>query len=294
MSDVITGNPAHITTPLSATVAGTSSGTGGVIVVDTTAPHLFGPGDRVVGYGVGGTTEANGSWVITVIDTTHFSLNGSTFVHAWTSGGTFVDNSLTPQIQVETDGDTFSAQLSGLLSSQEALMDRTQYLQSKVGVSSGYYLAALGTGQIGPAGGVVWTATSYQNLIGNPNGPVQLAPTLGNVVIGDIVEVVVMLNAQVSNTSGVGAMYSRIEYTIGSATNTTAVATSEEEMLVNTATGVAVMGVMAMTTMITATIAGGMAIYVNGKLGSTAQAQMNISGTDGGGWTYKVWRAVGT
>jgi hypothetical protein len=37
--------------------------------------------------GVGGTTEANGSWKITVIDGSHFDLQGSAFVNAYVSGG---------------------------------------------------------------------------------------------------------------------------------------------------------------------------------------------------------------
>jgi hypothetical protein len=36
---------------------------------------------------VGGTTEANATWTITVIDGTHIDLQGSTFVNAYTSGG---------------------------------------------------------------------------------------------------------------------------------------------------------------------------------------------------------------
>lgn len=38
-------------------------------------------------YGVGGTTEANGSWPVTIIDSTHIDLVGSTYTNAWTSGG---------------------------------------------------------------------------------------------------------------------------------------------------------------------------------------------------------------
>ncbi len=37
---------------------------------------------------VGGTTEANGSWVITVTSTSTFTLNGSVFANTYTSGGT--------------------------------------------------------------------------------------------------------------------------------------------------------------------------------------------------------------
>lgn len=38
-------------------------------------------------YGVTGTTEANGNWPFTIIDSTHIDLVGSSFVHAYTGGG---------------------------------------------------------------------------------------------------------------------------------------------------------------------------------------------------------------
>lgn len=41
----------------------------------------------IVVYGVTGTTEANGTWKVTIVDPTHIDLIGSTFVHAWTGGG---------------------------------------------------------------------------------------------------------------------------------------------------------------------------------------------------------------
>lgn len=40
--------------------------------------------------GVGGTTEANGTWTITVIDGTHVDLQGTTFTNVYTSGGIVV------------------------------------------------------------------------------------------------------------------------------------------------------------------------------------------------------------
>ncbi len=36
---------------------------------------------------VGGTTEANGTWVLTVVDATHIDLQGSSFSNAYTTGG---------------------------------------------------------------------------------------------------------------------------------------------------------------------------------------------------------------
>lgn len=44
-------------------------------------------GDVRTVFGVGGTTEANGTWTITVIDGTHIDLQGTTFTNVYTSGG---------------------------------------------------------------------------------------------------------------------------------------------------------------------------------------------------------------
>jgi hypothetical protein len=41
----------------------------------------------IVVQGVVGTTEANGTWVVNIIDATHIDLVGSTFANPWTSGG---------------------------------------------------------------------------------------------------------------------------------------------------------------------------------------------------------------
>jgi hypothetical protein len=43
--------------------------------------------DSVEVYGVTGTTEANGNWAFTIIDSTHIDLVGSTFTHAYAGGG---------------------------------------------------------------------------------------------------------------------------------------------------------------------------------------------------------------
>lgn len=43
--------------------------------------------NTVTVYGVTGTTEANGTWKFTIVDTTHIDLIGSTFTNAYVSGG---------------------------------------------------------------------------------------------------------------------------------------------------------------------------------------------------------------
>jgi len=123
MSLVITGDARNVTAPLSATVTALANNGSGAIRVTTSAPHLFGNADLVYMQ----ASPALGDFFITVIDGTHFDLVGSTY--ASTGTGTATDLSLTPEIQVPTDGDTFSLQLSGMLSSLQALADRTQYLQ---------------------------------------------------------------------------------------------------------------------------------------------------------------------
>ena len=81
-------------------VTGTSAGAGGVIVLQVPSTFIFANVSGYVVTGVGGTTEANGTWAVTVIDPTHISLNGSTWVHAWTSGGTVNEPSNAIQWQV--------------------------------------------------------------------------------------------------------------------------------------------------------------------------------------------------
>ena len=77
--------------PQSLTITGAAAGTGGVIQITyttiSTNPTLA-TGNIVNIQSVGGTTEADGSWVITVVNSTNFTLNGSVFVNAYTSGGT--------------------------------------------------------------------------------------------------------------------------------------------------------------------------------------------------------------
>jgi len=54
----------------------------------TDTAHGYTTGQTVLITGVGGNTAANGTWVITVVDANHFTLNGSTGNGAYTSGGT--------------------------------------------------------------------------------------------------------------------------------------------------------------------------------------------------------------
>lgn len=63
----------------------TCAALGGLVEVTTTAAHGLTTGWVVTIAGVTGTTEANGTWPVTVVDSTHFTIN-VTFVNAYIGG----------------------------------------------------------------------------------------------------------------------------------------------------------------------------------------------------------------
>jgi ubiquitin-activating enzyme E1-like protein len=119
-----TGDSTAAYASLTATVTGATNAS--PIVIQTSAPNNFNTGDTVVVANVNGNTAANGQYVITVVDTTHFSLNGSSGSGTYTSGGTADDISLGPAFQIPSDGDTRNA--SSVNVALEALANRSQLL----------------------------------------------------------------------------------------------------------------------------------------------------------------------
>jgi hypothetical protein len=71
---------------LVATISNVDNNGSGLIRITSTA-HGLSTNDTVFIAGVGGTTEANGMWAVTVISTTQFTLQSSTYTNAWTGGG---------------------------------------------------------------------------------------------------------------------------------------------------------------------------------------------------------------
>lgn len=63
-----------------------TSNVGGEVNIQITA-HGFSDDDNITLHDVGGTTEANGTWNISKVDADNFTLDGSTYANAWTSGG---------------------------------------------------------------------------------------------------------------------------------------------------------------------------------------------------------------
>ena len=84
------------------TSAGAVSGGGNLVRLFLLDTSQMRTNDTVNVSGVFGTTEANGSFQINVIDDQHIDLKGTLFVNTWTSGGTVVDVTSPPNAQQPT------------------------------------------------------------------------------------------------------------------------------------------------------------------------------------------------
>ena len=103
----------HAQLSKSQNVSGCANNGSDLIRVSTAQAHGLLDDDKVTITGVEGCTEANGTWRIDVIDSTHFDLLESVYVHAYTS-----DGSITSAYQITTPYD--EADLDGLKYLQEA------------------------------------------------------------------------------------------------------------------------------------------------------------------------------
>jgi hypothetical protein len=72
---------------MSIAVTGAANNGVGLVRLTITSTTGFSTGDIRVVQNVAGTTEANGTWTITVIDATHIDLQGTAFVNTYISGG---------------------------------------------------------------------------------------------------------------------------------------------------------------------------------------------------------------
>ncbi len=177
------GNPANITTPLSRGIVSCASGAGGLVLVGTSTSHLFATYDSVSISGVLGTTEANTEAEITVIDSTHFLLQGVPFVNAYSSGGTAEDISLTPYFQIPDDGE--AGTVESIEAGLQMVADRTQYLMGVTRTFGrteefladatwtcppGVHSVHLGGCGAGAGGGTGWSQVALANQTRSPGG----------------------------------------------------------------------------------------------------------------------------
>jgi hypothetical protein len=92
------------------TVTGAASGTGGVVRLTVNRTSQVRAGDFGTVTGIVGTTEANGTFPLVVVDATHIELTNTIFVNAYVSGGVVTDitsppEAINPQVAVSISKD---------------------------------------------------------------------------------------------------------------------------------------------------------------------------------------------
>ena len=128
-------------------VLGTSSGNGGVVRLTVNQTSQAKSGDNATVANVGGTTEANGTFPMVVIDGTHIELQGTKYQNAYTSGGTATDitsppNAIDPQVAISCSKDggrTFD------IPSLRSLSPQGKILRSRASVKNRGQSGAMGT-----------------------------------------------------------------------------------------------------------------------------------------------------
>jgi len=129
MTTLYTGNPDNVSDAAARTISNATNAT--PIVITTTVAHGYSSGDYVFVSGVLGNTAANGSWRIASASGSTFQLVGSAGNGAYASGGTVVNQSLTPAITRPSDGELRS--VASLNVAVDLLTDRTQFLATRRG-----------------------------------------------------------------------------------------------------------------------------------------------------------------
>ena len=116
-SGAVNSSTSGTTTPITGAA---SNGVPDLIRI-TAVGHGYVTGDTVNISGVLGTTEANGTWVVTQIDADNFDLVGSTHTNAWAAGGTQVSNLPNTALSSVWDG----ADVSGVFLADSASVYQT-------------------------------------------------------------------------------------------------------------------------------------------------------------------------
>lgn len=141
---------ASITSQLAGNITGATNATPIVIHYspNTTNTTPIQTGDTVTIVNVLGNTAANGDWVVTVIDPTHFSLNGSTGNGAWTSGGNIYWGTVSDPTDSQATNAIVIQSVDGHIKPTSAI-----YVQTTNGALNGFRSGfVFGANSVDPAG----------------------------------------------------------------------------------------------------------------------------------------------
>lgn len=139
-ADLETTNPAAIATvqlkdvTSNAIITGPISNVSGAtnaspIQITTSTAHSLATGQTVTIAGVGGNTAANGNFIVTVLNTTQFTLNNTTGNGTYTSGGTATGNAIlntSSQASTEFSATIISGNYAGVMRTDQVSMYEVQ------------------------------------------------------------------------------------------------------------------------------------------------------------------------
>lgn len=147
---------------------------GGLIRLTLDSTRGLRSGFTTVISGVTGTTEANGTWVITVIDDTDIDLVASTFANAYVSGGTSVTANA-GYMRIKSNGAYVVEEAQDITAITQATPGVFTYDDSDYSLQNGDWVYMTGIGGMTNFNGLTWvvydlngTDFSVMDLFGNP------------------------------------------------------------------------------------------------------------------------------
>lgn len=152
------------------TITGAANNGSGLIRLLVASTATFATGQVKTVSDVVGTTEANGTWTITVVDATHIDLQGSTFVSAYSSGGTIGGGieEIALGSGLSMTGNVLSSTLSGAFGYISGLILSTAGASSTFTISAGAASDVAGSGLMTLAASITKTTASW--AVGSGNG----------------------------------------------------------------------------------------------------------------------------
>lgn len=146
----------------------------GLIRLTLTSTRGLMTGFTMVVSGVVGTTEANGTWVITVVDATHVTLDGSTFTNAYVSGGTAVATDV-GYMRIKSLGAYVIEDENAITAITKANPGIFTYTNTNYSLQNGDWIYITGVGGMTNFNGLTWivynvsgATFSVKDLFGNP------------------------------------------------------------------------------------------------------------------------------
>lgn len=161
----------YVSSIYSSAVTGAANNGAGLVRLTVGATAGLTTGNTVIVSAVTGTVEANGKWIITVVDATHIDLQNSAFVNAYVAGGV-ADGSTGTPVNITASAAIFNASHVGSQFYLEQNLDDTN-AQWEVG-------KALATGVRRKSG-----VNNYLGLNAATTGTVKPTHTMGAVYDGD-------------------------------------------------------------------------------------------------------------